>query len=150
MSLRHIALVALLLAGCDRAAPPAERAVPDAPGKPAGRTPYTMEVVGFEGPIGEEGYVVVAVEARDGHKINKEYPFKLVLDQPPAALELPLRTLALADASLDGDRRLTFSVPATARSAGEYTVSGLLRLSVCNDDQCRIEKEQVSARVVAQ
>ena len=143
--------VALLLSGCDDKAPAAS---PDAPAigrgakaKPSG---YSMDVASWEGPTGEEGYVVVTIEAKAGHKINKEYPHKVTLDEPPKGLKLPLRTMKVADAELDGDKRLVFSIPAVPDEVGDYALNGQVKLSVCNVDTCQMAKEKIAARVVAQ
>lgn len=144
---------ASLVAACDRApAPTAEPAAatpksPDAKKKEDG---YTLTVKDWEGPKDEEGYVVVTVLAKDGHKINKDYPHKLSLDEPPEGLKLPLRTMKLADAEVDGEKRLVFSIPTVAHADGEFAIAGTLKTSVCNDDTCQIAKEKLAARVVAQ
>ena len=147
-----LVLLAGLTAGCDRkqeaapsTAPAAEAAAP-APAEAS----YSMSVENWEGPKGEEGYVVVTIDAKNGHKINADYPHKVSLDTPPAGLKLPLPTMTAKDAERDGDKRLVFSIPMVADEVGEYVLNGTVRLSVCSPDTCRIEKEPLAARIVAQ
>jgi hypothetical protein len=145
-------IAAFMLFACDRQ-PDAPTAAPET-ASPGAKAPkvngYTMSVTNWEGPTGEEGYVVVTIEAKNGHKINKEYPHKVSLDAPPKGLDLPMRTMKRADAEADGDKRLVFSIPAVPNQAGEYALNGKVKLSVCNDDTCQMAKEKLAARVVAQ
>jgi len=151
-NLAACAAVAMMLSGCEKpqAEPPSISGPPSPMASASGQDPYEMTVTSWEGPIGEEGYVVVSIEARDGYKINTEYPQKVVMSEPPEGLSLPLRTLRMEHAERESDQRLVFSVPAVPDRAGEYDLTGIVRLSVCNDDVCKIGKEQLSARVVAQ
>ena len=86
----------------------------------------------------------------DGHKINKEYPQRVQLEDGGKALELPLRRAEMSDAQLEGDHRLVFTLPATPKVAGEHRMKGKLKLSVCSGDQCRTATEILDARVTAQ
>jgi len=154
LGLAALSLLFIAIA-CDRApAPSAEPAAasPQAPDAKAAEKAdgYTVTVKDWEGPTGEEGYVVVTVLAKEGNKINKDYPHKLSLDAPPEGLKLPMRTMKLADAEVHGDKRLVFSIPAVAHTDGEFAIAGTLKTSVCNDDTCQIAKKKLAARVVAQ
>ena len=149
-----IAAAALMLAaGCSKTDGPQEPPVEPAKA-PVVAAPdveaYRLDVKNWEGPTGEEGYVVVAVDALNGHKINEKYPHKVVIDDAPSGLKLPLQKMTKDDAELDGTKRITYSIPIVGEKAGEYTVNATVKLSVCNDDQCIIQKEKIAARVVAQ
>jgi hypothetical protein len=111
---------------------------------------YRMDVSDWEGPAGEEGYVIVSIKANAGFKINKKYPQKVSLSDPPAGLMVPQRTLKMADAQLQGDRALIFTIPVTAERVGEFDLRGKIKLSVCSESQCRTEKHALHAHVVAQ
>jgi hypothetical protein len=115
-----------------------------------GPPPFDVEVQDWEGPAGEEGQILVTVKAKTGFKINDKYPHKVKLDAPPDGLSVPMLTIAKKDAQLSGDKSITYTIPATAAKAGQYQLSGVVKLSVCSKDQCRMAKEQVSANVTAQ
>ncbi len=116
----------------------------------AGPAPFDILVESWEGPAGEEGQVVVTVKAKDGYKINDKYPHKVSLESPPAGLDVPLKTIAKKDAQLNGDKSITYTIPATATKVGEYELKGTIRLSVCNEDTCRMAKEPMVASISAQ
>ena len=123
---------------------------PESVEAPAEARPYRVTVKDWEGPVGEEGYVILTVEAVGAHKINAKYPQRLTLDAPPSGLSLPLRKLKRSDAQMSGEKKLIFTVPATPTKAGAYRIAGKIRLSVCNDAQCLIEKQPFSANITAQ
>ncbi len=111
--------------------------------------PYDVDVQGWEGAAGEDAQLVVTVKARDGFKINKDYPHKIVLETPPDGVSLPMMTVRKKDAKLDGDKSITYSIPAKAAKSGDYAVKGLVKLSVCNEEQCRMAKEEMTASLSA-
>ena len=115
-----------------------------------GPPPFEVNVKDWEGPIGEEGQVIVTVKARPGFKINDKYPHKVKLDAPPDGLSLPVQEIAKKDAQVDGDKSITYTIPATAAKAGQYKLKGVVKLSVCNKEQCRMAKEKMTASVTAQ
>ncbi len=45
--------------------------------------------------------------------------------------------------------RATLAVGLTPESAGKHTVSGKLFFSVCNDDQCLVEKRDLALEIDA-
>ena len=151
-----LAVAMVLAVGCDKSERPAETPADPAAAQAAkvpdanARKPFVVTITNWEGPTGEEGYILVSLEARDGFHINDKYPQKLTLDAPPDGLRLPLPVMKLKDAEMESDTRLLFSVPAIADKVGEYTIHATLRLGVCNEDTCRFEKAKLSARVVAQ
>ena len=149
------ALLALSLTfplACDSGSNGAPKPAPSASERaPAQAGPaYALEVDEWEGPVGEEGYVVVAVAAQSDHKINAKYPQRVDLDAPPKGLDLPLRKLTMAEANLENDKRLVFTVPVVPAEAGTYALKGTVKLSVCNDSQCKTVEEKLQARVTAQ
>lgn len=115
-----------------------------------GPAPFDIEVNDWEGPAGEEAQVLVTVKAKTGFKINAKYPHKVSLDPPPAGLTLPMTTIRKEDAQVNGDESITYTIPATAAEAGEYQLQGVVRLSVCNEEQCRMAKEKLTAKLTAQ
>ncbi|MEM1032612.1 MAG: hypothetical protein AAGN82_19865 [Myxococcota bacterium] len=111
---------------------------------------YSVAIEGWEGPVGEEGYVLVAVTAEGGHKINREYPQRVQLRDGGPDLELPLRRVGLSDAQLEGEERLVFTLPAVPKRVGQHQLRGEIKLSVCAKGQCRTATEPLVARVTAQ
>jgi hypothetical protein len=111
---------------------------------------FEVDVKDWEGPTGEEGQVVVTVKAKTGFKINDKYPHKVTLDAPPDGVSLPMTTIAKKDAQLNGDKSITYTIPATCSKAGQYKLSGVVKLSVCNEETCRMAKEKIAANVTAQ
>jgi len=157
-SLAFVAAAALVVGGCSTPAAPAAGPRPAAVGghpaplviDPSGKDAYELEVTPWTGPVGAQGEVVVAIEARGDHKINVEYPHKLSLREPPAGLTLPRRELRFADAKLDGDKRMTYAIPVSSDRSGEFLVTGSVKLSVCNEEHCIIKTQPLSAKVTTQ
>ncbi|MEM9695136.1 MAG: hypothetical protein AAGA56_21515 [Myxococcota bacterium] len=151
---RSLALcLTLVLLGCrkdETPSPPSAPAKAIASAPSLGPPPYAVEVDNWEGPVGEEGYITVAVHARRGHKINRDYPQRIEWEAPPAGLELPLPRMGLELADLPTDEQLLFTVPAVATAAGRYPVQGSVRLSVCSASTCKTVREPVRATVTAQ
>lgn len=125
---------------------PGQKVVTEDEGPP----PFDIVVQDWEGPAGEEGQVIVTVKAKEGFKINDKYPHKVKLDDPPEGLSLPLTTIAKKDAQVNGDKSITYTIPATAAKVGQYKLGGVVKLSVCNKEQCRMAKEKLAANVTAQ
>ncbi len=132
------------------ATPATEEGAPVAASEEAGPPPFDIEVQDWEGPAGEEALVLVTVKAKSGFKINEKYPHKVKLDPPPKGLSLPMLTIRKKDAQVSGDKSITYTIPATAAKAGEYQLSGVVKLSVCNKEQCRMAKEKLTAKLTAQ
>jgi hypothetical protein len=155
MAPRFLPLSLLVLAACAADAKTTDSKVGEAKAtEPALAEPevtaFDLEVKNWEGPTGEEGQVIVTVKARSGFHINDKYPHKVKLDDPPDGLTLPVREMGKENAQLDGEQALTYTIPATPTKAGEYKLTGVVKLSVCSEEQCKIAKEQLDARVTAQ
>lgn len=111
--------------------------------------PYRIEVVGAEVAVGEEAMGTVTVLPEPGHHINLDYPQRLTI-APVAGVRLLTAELSLADAQIDRDRRLTFTVAAVPERAGAFALDGELRLSVCGDDTCTTARAPVKLALTAQ
>ena len=111
--------------------------------------PFDVEVADWEGKAGDDALIVVIVKAKNGFKINAEYPHKVVLDAPPEGVTLAATTIRKADAEVEGEKSIRYAITATTASAGDYDVTGTVKLSVCNEEQCRMAKERVTARLAA-
>lgn len=146
-----LAFVALAASGCgDAAHAPlaATSAAATAPAVSAGpevkAKAFTVKLVGGQAHAGTEDAVELSVVPAAGYHINEEYPYKFRLDAPPANVTYPkdvvtdvTRTAELA----------TMKIPFVAGSVGTVRVSGTSSISVCNADQCVIEKVSLATDV---
>jgi hypothetical protein len=96
--------------------------------------------------VGGEGRAEVTLEGRNGYHVNEEYPIQLTL-RPPAGVEVAKTTLAREDASTFEEARAVFPVTLTPRQAGRHEVAGELSFSVCNPQNCLMERRPVSFAV---
>ena len=110
---------------------------------------YKLVVTDGSGLVGKETHILVTVTAKNGYKINEKYPHKIKLAAAADGLELPQPTLKKKDAKIDGKKKLTFRVPVKATRAGTFEVSGKIKLSVCNEKSCLIDKKKLSAKLTA-
>ena len=120
-------------------APPAMSAGPEVRAKA-----FTVKLVGGQAHAGSEDAVEVSVVPAAGYHVNEEYPYKFKLDPPPANVTYPkdivtevTRTAQLA----------TMKIPFVASKEGTVRVSGTCNVSVCNPDQCIIEKVPLATDV---
>lgn len=130
-------LVLIAVAGCDRGD---RRPTPKA--APVTGPAHRVEVAP-PSPCraGEACTVELRLTAVPGFKVNKDYPFKFV----PTAIDGV--TIDPGVFTHDGAQTGTMTVGFRAAAPGTVRVAGKLRLSVCNDDECRIEEEPVSVDV---
>jgi hypothetical protein len=96
---------------------------------------------------GQAGAAEIVISAKPPFHANDKYPYKFKLNQAPG--------LKFANLVVDKDAvkvekmRATLSVALTPESAGKHTVSGKLFFSVCNDDQCLVEKRDLALDIEA-
>lgn len=143
---RQVALALLALAGvasADGGAPRVEKdpyvASLAAPGEPRAGVPAT---------------VTLTLVVRNGFHMNADYPtsFKVTeggsVTYPRARTDQDtgLTVQACAD-NRDVNCGARAAVPYIAPAAGTHTVSGLFAFSVCNDEQCLIEKVTLAVPV---
>lgn len=96
---------------------------------------------------GQAGTAEIVVTAKPPFHANDKYPYKFKLNETPG-----LKYAALVvdkDAVKVEKMRATVSVPLTPEKAGKHTVSGKLFFSVCNDDQCLVEKRDLALEIDA-
>jgi len=92
----------------------------------------------------KSGLALVRLTPKGGFKINNEYPFRFECQSPPSdGISYPKPTLQSSDGKLS-DHEALFSVPFIPSKSGALKVGGLLSLSVCNDQQCIMDKRTVS------
>ncbi|MEI9938838.1 MAG: hypothetical protein WDO69_16590 [Pseudomonadota bacterium] len=96
---------------------------------------------------GQAGAAEIVISAKPPFHANDKYPYKFKLNEAPG--------LKFANLVVDKDAvkvektRATLSVGFTPESAGKHTVSGKLFFSVCNDDQCLVEKRDLTLDIDA-
>lgn len=141
------------LSGCKGEASPAPASsaaanVPvEAPAANAAQ-PYAvkLEAVGAY-RVGEQGQARVVLTPKAPFHCNQDYPYKLKLD-PSSGLSFASDTLTKEQAHITADVA-TLDVAFTPKSAGPHTLSGTFSFSVCKDDQCLVDRQQLSLELVA-
>jgi hypothetical protein len=98
---------------------------------------------------GSEGRFEVHLSGRNGYHVNQEYPIRLTI-RPPEGVTLPKATLQRTDASTFAETGAIFPVAFTAAAAGHKDFGGELSFSVCNAQNCLLEREPVNLGVDVQ
>ncbi len=128
-------------------APEAKPASPtSAPAATAGDA-YTVRIVAGEAKAGEPATSVVEVTPGPGYHVNTEFPVRLKL-VPPAGVTAAKAQLERADAELS-EAALRFNVAFTAATAGTVNMAGTADFSVCNDNTCKLIRDEKLAWEVA-
>jgi len=96
--------------------------------------------------VGGQGRTEVSLEGRNGYHVNQEYPIELRVQAPPG-VELAKASFARADASVFEEARAVFPVVFTPREAGRKEFTGELSFSVCNEQNCLMERRPVTFAV---
>lgn len=139
-------------AGADTAAAdkaPADKAPADkaAQAAPAEKN-YQVRVVRGEAAVGQPHTSVVEVTPAPGYKMNLEFPSKLRLSEQ-AKIAAPKQEFSGEDLSLT-EEALKFTIPYTAKEAGEIDLSAHCDFSVCNENACKLVRgEEVAWTVTA-
>jgi hypothetical protein len=110
---------------------------------------YRVKVTELATSVGSPGHFLVVIEATSGYKVNTKFPHKLKLADAPSGLKLPKRLLKKKDGTFAGTKTFTFKVPVEASKAGNFSVKGKLKLSVCNEETCLIKKEKLKVVITA-
>ncbi len=155
MKTRSLLFALLLLAGCKREEP--------APGAAASAPSAKEKVKAYEvtatvaSPVlkGAGGALVAKVVATEGFHVNPDYPFNfrpegssehVAFEQKRYELKDAAEKTACAKSPAD-TCELKATVPFTTSTSGSARVAGVLAFSVCDPNQCLIEKVPVSAAV---
>ncbi|HYQ02319.1 MAG TPA: hypothetical protein VER96_26780 [Polyangiaceae bacterium] len=130
------------------AAPTAAAAAPAAAASKYSEAPFDVEIQPKGAyASGQAGTAEIVINAKPPFHANDKYPYKFKLNETPG--------LKYANLVVDKDAvkvektRATVSVPLTPEKAGKHTVSGKLFFSVCNDDQCLVEKRDLALEIDA-
>ncbi|MBX7116794.1 MAG: hypothetical protein K1X64_20880 [Myxococcaceae bacterium] len=106
-------------------------------------------------PMGEQpGEVLATIKARQGFHVNTEYPTNFQPGDNAAGhfekkrydFKDNVQSVSCAAAATE-TCELTTAIPFRSATEGPQKVNGVLSFSVCNPDQCLIEKVPVSAEL---
>ena len=90
--------------------------------------------------VGKSSSLRAVLTSKKPYKCNEEYPFKLKLKANPQ--------LGLAESTIRGMKisgaTAQLSIPVVPKSAGKTTLRGKLYFSVCTDDRCLVERQDIS------
>jgi hypothetical protein len=131
------------------AEPAAAAAAPAAaPASKYSEAPFDVEIQAKGAyTSGQAGTAEIVVTAKPPFHANDKYPYKFKLNETPGVKYANL--VVDKDAVKVEKTRATVSVPLTPEKAGKHTVSGKLFFSVCNDDQCLVEKRDLALEIDA-
>ncbi len=117
---------------------------------PAGGANYEIATTPQAAPfkVASEGRVDVRLTGRNGYHVNQEYPIELTL-QPPAGVKLAKAKLVRADASAFEEAQAVFPIALTPEAAGRKALRGTLNFSVCNPQNCLLERQDVAVEFEA-
>ena len=96
---------------------------------------------------GQPGAAEIVIVAKPPFHANDKYPYKFKLNET-AGLKFA-NLVVEKDAVKVEKTRATLAVPFTPEAAGKHTVSGKLFFSVCNEDQCLVEKRDLALNIDA-
>jgi len=127
----------------------AEVAAAPATGKPK----YDEEAfeLSLTGPaavkVGETASYTVTLAAKNGYKVNAEYPVKFKFVADPTVLPQK-ETLTREDAQVE---KTKVQIPAqiVVKQPGAHLIGGKLSFSVCTEERCLIEKRDLALPVTA-
>jgi hypothetical protein len=97
--------------------------------------------------------LTVVLEAVGEFHINKEYPYKLkaegqgVTFKGTDAAGPNVFSKGAGDFKIDEEKKATMTVKYTADKAGNVTINGTYKMSVCSKDSCQLETQELSTTV---
>jgi hypothetical protein len=141
--------------GCGKDAPTAmeaEPAAPAAPGAPSAadrfdEAPFALRMVP-KAPYaaGKAGEVEVRLQAKAGFKCNDQYPYKFKAEES-GEVEYAAPVVK-GDAMRHESKQLAvMTVRFTPKSSGKKTIAGQFSFSVCTEEQCLVERRDLSLAI---
>lgn len=94
--------------------------------------------------VGEAGEVLLTFVPVEGMKINREYPWKLEINQAPDELGLRSKKLKKDELKITSDVEAIFPVAFVPTAPGEHEVKATVKLSVCDDKSCKMPKLELT------
>ncbi len=98
-----------------------------------------------EAKAGETAPLEAVVVAKGSYHINAEYPHKFKLGEPPQGLSYPQSVVRGMKTTPE---RGVLAIPVKAESAGTSEVTGKLSFSVCTEERCLVEKQDLSLALI--
>jgi len=175
----RVALLAAVIASCGKSAgnqekpanppPPGPKEVAPTPGPtptptatPAPADDLKMHLKPDEGTLtidkaeaaaGAVATAAIKITPATGFHMSTDYPIKLSLDAP-AGVKLDKAEFnsgkgEKGDADTFGEKGLGFVVKATAEKAGDYTINGVFKFGVCDDQSCHPKRQPITIPVHA-
>jgi hypothetical protein len=142
-----LALVALLGVGCTSRGGEAQ---------PVGE-PFAVSLqVGEPVAVGQPGELVIRIEAKQGFKVNQEYPHSF-RPQPTEGVRFAEERYRLSGSkeqvacpkSAEDTCTLVERIEVEPTAQGSHRISGQLSFSVCDAERCLIEKRELSGQLEA-
>lgn len=111
---------------------------------------YLVELTA-SGPykVGATGSVKVSLAAKAGFHINDQYPYRFNTSPPAPGVSYPKPVLERADGQFE-EKAAVFNLPFVASQAGQFTIGGVLKLSVCSPASCIVQKAPLAVSVTVQ
>lgn len=102
-----------------------------------------------DGPAvaGKPASVKAVLIAHPPYHCNEEYPHKFKYSAAPEGLSYPKKD---ARGMKTTAKKGVLNIPVQAKAAGTATVSGKLLFSVCTEERCLVEKQDLSLALVVQ
>ncbi|MEO8181685.1 MAG: hypothetical protein ABI895_22860 [Deltaproteobacteria bacterium] len=99
--------------------------------------------------VGATGSVKVSLTAKAGFHINDQYPYRFNTSPPVPGVSYPKPVLERADGQFE-EKAAVFHLPFVASHTGQFTVGGVLKLSVCSPASCIVQKAPLAISVTVQ
>ncbi len=157
------ALTVLVIAtGCskDSSAAPRENAAPAAAkagtlaaGSHVDGKNFKLDITAEPCKAKAECKLTVVLEATGDFHINKEYPYKLKAEGQGVAFKGSdaagpnVFSKGAGDFKIDDEKKATMTVKYAADKAGNVTINGTYKMSVCSKDSCQLETQELSTTV---
>ena len=111
---------------------------------------YLVEIsAGSAYQAGATGSVKVSLTAKAGFHINDQYPYRFRASPPAEGVSYPKPVLERADGQFE-EKTAVFQLPFVASHAGQFSVGGVLNLSVCSPTSCIVQKAPLNVTVTVQ
>jgi len=144
-----LTLLALLPLSCSRGQAGTEASPTSASSASLHEAPSFKVTLEASGPYekDKEGVAVVRLTTKADYKVNDEYPFRFVCQDPPAdGVSYSKPMLGRGDGKF-GQKDAEIAIPFVPRKSGKMQVGGVLSLSVCTEANCIMDKRPLVVEV---
>ena len=109
---------------------------------------FTLTLTGPElAKVGEVVTVTVTLSAKNGFKVNDEYPVKFQFAETAGVA--PQKAVVRKDDAQVEKSKVVIPAQVVFSKSGKHLVQGKLSFSVCTDDRCLIEKRDLELGITA-